>query len=203
MCWCEAERPLVLLPNADIIGSFFLVDKHGRRPILIWGMVGMAASLCSAGLSSMVLEPGSTTLGNIGIFCVVAYMFAFGASWGYGAWLYIPEIMPLRVRGKAVGLCTFINWGPANNLSATLTPWLLQVCCISQLALQHSFQCCFAQRKIMAGLSRDAGERLRRRRDAAVLWVCLRYVYTVRSLLFAGDKGTIARNDPANVRIQR
>jgi len=34
--------------------------------------------------------------------------------------------MPLRVRGKAVGLCTFVNWGPANNLSATLTPWLLQ-----------------------------------------------------------------------------
>eukprot|EP01047_Picozoa_sp_COSAG01_P031542 COSAG01_NODE_2244_length_8081_cov_4.590829_1_plen_133_part_00 len=53
-------------------------------------------------------------------------MAAFGASWGYGAWLYIPEIMPLRVRGKAVGLCTFVNWGPANNLSAMLTPWMLK-----------------------------------------------------------------------------
>lgn len=129
--WCEAalQWPLIFMCwIADIIGSFFLVDKYGRRPILIWGMVGMAASLCSAGLSSRVMEPGSTALGSVGICCVVAYMFAFGASWGYGAWLYIPEIMPLRVRGKAVGLCTFINWGPANNLSATLTPWLLQVC---------------------------------------------------------------------------
>jgi hypothetical protein len=53
-------------------------------------------------------------------------MAAFGASWGYGAWLYIPEIMPLRVRGKAVGLCTFVNWGPANNVSAMLTPWMLK-----------------------------------------------------------------------------
>ena len=43
-----------------------------------------------------------------------------------GAWLYIPEIMPLRVRGKAVGLATFINWGPANFASAFLTPWMLQ-----------------------------------------------------------------------------
>uniref|UniRef100_A0A7S2G131 Major facilitator superfamily (MFS) profile domain-containing protein n=1 Tax=Haptolina brevifila TaxID=156173 RepID=A0A7S2G131_9EUKA len=34
--------------------------------------------------------------------------------------------MPLRVRGKAVGLCTFVNWGPANLTSAFLTPWLLQ-----------------------------------------------------------------------------
>ena len=137
----------------------------------MWGMVGMAASLVVAGLSASLLEAGSSTAGNVGIVCVVAYMFAFGASWGYGAWLYIPEcvpsfsafrppsprpapllpppsppgcavclvasgtaaadgprpgavrIMPLRVRGKAVGLCTFVNWGPANNLSATLTPW--------------------------------------------------------------------------------
>merc|ERR1712232_486338 len=41
---------------------------------------------------------------------------------GYGAWLYIPEITPLRVRGKAVGLCTFANWGPANIISAFITP---------------------------------------------------------------------------------
>lgn len=34
--------------------------------------------------------------------------------------------MPLRVRGKAVGLATFINWGPANFASAFLTPWMLQ-----------------------------------------------------------------------------
>ena len=33
---------------------------------------------------------------------------------------YISEIMPLRVRGKAVGLCTAMNWGPANVFSAFL-----------------------------------------------------------------------------------
>ena len=57
----------------------------------MWGMVGMAASLVVAGLSASLLEAGSSTAGNVGIVCVVAYMFAFGASWGYGAWLYIPE----------------------------------------------------------------------------------------------------------------
>merc|ERR1712039_751606 len=57
---------------------------------------------------------------------VVGYMFSFGISWGFGAWLYISEIMPLRVRGKAVGLCTGVNWGPANVLSAFLTPLMIQ-----------------------------------------------------------------------------
>ena len=31
---------------------------------------------------------------------IVTYMFSFGISWGFGAWLYISEIMPLRVRGN-------------------------------------------------------------------------------------------------------
>merc|ERR1712194_245975 len=44
---------------------------------------------------------------------------------GFGAWLYIAEIMPLRVRGKAVGLCTGVNWGPANVISAFVTPIMI------------------------------------------------------------------------------
>merc|ERR1712194_625113 len=56
---------------------------------------------------------------------VVGYMFSFGISWGFGAWLYISEIMPLRVRGKAVGLCTGVNWGPANIISAFATPAMI------------------------------------------------------------------------------
>merc|ERR1719382_236749 len=63
--------------------------------------------------------------GYVIVAMVVGYMFCFGMSWGFGAWLYISEIMPLRVRGKAVGLCTGVNWGPANVTSAFLTPAML------------------------------------------------------------------------------
>merc|ERR1712087_629748 len=48
-----------------------------------------------------------------------------GISWGFGAWLYISEIMPLRVRGQAIGLCTFFNWGPGNVISAQATPAMI------------------------------------------------------------------------------
>merc|ERR1712056_169973 len=63
--------------------------------------------------------------GYVIIAMAVGYMFAFGISWGFGAWLYISEIMPLRVRGKAVGLCTGVNWGPANVISAFATPAMI------------------------------------------------------------------------------
>jgi len=83
----------------------------------------MAATLIVAGFANALsVERG----GTVAILCVILYMACFGGSWGYGAWLYIPEIMPLRVRGRAVGLCTFINWGPANLSSAFLTPWMLR-----------------------------------------------------------------------------
>lgn len=108
---------------ANMIGSFLLVDWLGRRPMLILGMSGMALTLLVAGFATTSRIPHA---GGVAIACVVCYMACFGGSWGYGAWLYIPEIMPLRVRGKAVGLATFVNWGPANLSSAFLTPWMLQ-----------------------------------------------------------------------------
>ena len=114
--------PFVALLLGNTVGAFALIDRLGRRPVLIGGMGVMCASLLIAGAATLA-DPRT---GGLSVASIVCYMFAFGASWGYGAWLYIPEIMPLRVRGKAVGLCTFINWGPANMLSAFLTPWMLQ-----------------------------------------------------------------------------
>lgn len=118
-----ALLPFVANLLANMLGSFVLVDRVGRRPILVVGMAGMALSLLVAGAVNAAGVPGG---GSVAIACVILYMMCFGCSWGYGAWLYIPEIMPLRVRGKAVGLATFINWGPANLASAFLTPWMLQ-----------------------------------------------------------------------------
>merc|ERR1712228_293616 len=70
-------------------------------------------------------EQLSKGAGLVIIAIVAGYMFSFGISWGFGAWLYISEVMPLRVRGKAVGLCTAVNWGPANVISAFITPMMI------------------------------------------------------------------------------
>jgi len=114
----------------SLIGTFTLVDVAGRRPLLIGGMSIMALSLIVGGIVAKMFLEGDSDAGGfaaswIVICSVMVFMFAFGISWGYGAWLYIPEITPLRVRGKAVGLCTFANWGPANVLSAFATPAMI------------------------------------------------------------------------------
>merc|ERR1719230_1197183 len=92
--------------------------------MLIGGLADLAAekSVGDDGKEHISLAAGSVIIAM-----VVSFLFAFGISWGFGAWLYIPEIMPLRVRGKAVGLATGVNWGPANVASAFLTPQMIHV----------------------------------------------------------------------------
>merc|ERR1719215_1661985 len=82
--------------------------------MLVGGVVALSAG-----------EHLSRSQGHLIIVTIVGYMFSFGVSWGFGAWLYISEVMPLRVRGKAVGLCTGVNWGPANVISAFITPVMI------------------------------------------------------------------------------
>merc|ERR1711920_86509 len=128
-----APATFFLLGNA--IGGFGLVDRLGRRSLLIWGMAGMALTMLVGGTTALFAETHegpngeeqlSRGAGLVIVAMVAGYMFSFGISWGFGAWLYISEIMPLRVRGKAVGLCTGVNWGPANVISAFVTPIMIE-----------------------------------------------------------------------------
>jgi len=130
----SAIAPAIFFFLGNTIGSFGLVDRLGRRSLLIWGMAGMALTMLVGGVTALVAETYdgpdgeehlSKSAGFVIIAMVVGYMFSFGISWGFGAWLYISEIMPLRVRGKAVGLCTGVNWGPANVISAFATPAMI------------------------------------------------------------------------------
>merc|ERR1719188_36445 len=86
---------------------------------------GLVALLSETSVDAEGNEKVNKTSGLVIIICIVGYMFSFGISWGFGAWLYISEIMPLRVRGKAVGLCTGVNWCPANVISAFVTPIMI------------------------------------------------------------------------------
>lgn len=117
----------------NTVGSFVLVDRLGRRSLLICGMLAMMAAMLVGGLVTLLCASVdaegkmhiSKDAGRAIIAAMNFYLFSFGISWGFGAWLYISEIMPLRVRGKAVGLCTGANWGPANVTSAFITPMMI------------------------------------------------------------------------------
>ena len=86
--------------------SLWLIDWVGRRPLLLVGLIGMAGSLFSL---AYFFHAGGE-IGESAVFAVMAYVAFFAISLGPVAWLLISEIYPLRVRGRAMGVATFVNW---------------------------------------------------------------------------------------------
>ncbi|MBD5607003.1 MAG: sugar porter family MFS transporter [Candidatus Eremiobacteraeota bacterium] len=99
------------------IVAISLVDRWGRRPLLLVGSAGMAVTL---GILAFVF--GSATLdtagqphltGANGIVALVAanvYVFAFGMSWGPVVWVLLGEKFPNRIRAAALGVAAAAQW---------------------------------------------------------------------------------------------
>ena len=104
------------------IVSLRLLDRVGRRPLLLVGVAGMIASLAILG-AVFLLDAHSAALGWLAVGSVMLYVGSFAISLGPIFWLLISEIYPLRVRGVAMGAATMFNWG--FNLLVALTFLLL------------------------------------------------------------------------------
>jgi SP family galactose:H+ symporter-like MFS transporter len=108
--------------------AIWLVDRVGRRPLLLAGLIGMTVSLAALGVaqrfgSTLGVNPHSLapiTVGFIGL-----YIVCFAFSLGPVVWLMISEIFPNRARARASAISTSANW-MANFLVSLSFP-LLQV----------------------------------------------------------------------------
>jgi len=121
---------------ASTIPPWYLVDKWGRRPVLLSGAVAMIISLS---LISYFLFIDIRMTPTLVVVFVVIYNASFGASWGPIPWLYPPEILPLNIRAKGASLSTASNWA-FNWLVGELTP-VLQEAIKWRLYLLHAFFC--------------------------------------------------------------
>nr|POE56262.1 sugar transporter stl1 [Quercus suber] len=88
--------------------AVFTVEKFGRRPLMLFGAVGMSVSMCFlAGLTSKKNDTG------LGIGAAV-FLFVFNSFFAIGwlgmTWLYPAEIVPLRIRAPSNALSTSANW---------------------------------------------------------------------------------------------
>ena len=98
--------------------AMFLIDRTGRRPLLLVGIAGMIVTLGMLGLSFRISNP-SVQLAWIAVICLMGYVAAFAISLGPIFWLLIAEIYPLKIRGLAEGMAATFNW--ASNLVVSLT----------------------------------------------------------------------------------
>jgi SP family galactose:H+ symporter-like MFS transporter len=99
-----------------------LLDRAGRRTLLMIGVSGMVISLFSLGLA-FVGGGGSTLSSVVAIVSLMAYVASFAISLGPIFWLLNAEIYPLSVRSKAAGIGTMANW--TFNFIVSLTFLLL------------------------------------------------------------------------------
>ncbi len=97
--------------------ALYLLDKVGRKPLLVTGLTGMVISLFSLGFGFLL--PQSPLTGWISLVAMMFYIAFFAYSLGPIAWLINAEIYPLRVRGRAMGVATCMNW--IANFAVTMT----------------------------------------------------------------------------------
>lgn len=97
--------------------SMWLIDRVGRRPLLLVGIAGMAISL--AVLGYVFRLPTRNGASDIAVVTLMAYVASFAISLGPIFWLMIAEIYPLRIRGGAEGMAAGANW--AANFVVSLT----------------------------------------------------------------------------------
>ena len=102
------------------------IDRLGRRKLLLTGLIGMAVSLIvvggafqfiaapvAAAASVAKSSAGQSAAGLVTLVGLVAFIISFAFSLGPVVWTVINEIFPGRIRGRAVAVCTAVNWAAA------------------------------------------------------------------------------------------
>jgi len=91
-----------------------LIDRVGRKPLLLVGLSGMVFSLIVLGFGFLFpkIFPGRAAeiVGWISVISMIFYVAFFAFSLGPNGWLINAEIYPLHVRCRAMGLATCVNW---------------------------------------------------------------------------------------------
>jgi MFS transporter, SP family, sugar:H+ symporter len=116
-----------VLNVAMTIVAIRIIDRVGRKPMLLGGLVGMVLSLAVLGIATEVLatpnSPGDPAA-IVTFVCLASFIVSFAATWGPVVWVMLPEVLPLSVRGTAMGVAVCLHWF-ANFLVSQSFPIML------------------------------------------------------------------------------
>ena len=117
----------VCLQALSIVMTFILgriVDSAGRRIMLMAGAIVMAASMAALGTIFQLGIVSSGAGAGSAIACLAIFKAAFSVSWGPLLWVVMPELLPVRARGAAMGACVFTTYC-GNFVISSVFPILL------------------------------------------------------------------------------
>jgi sugar porter (SP) family MFS transporter len=97
------------------IVAIAIIDKAGRKPLLLASSGGMAVALVVIGAAFRV-HPVPAVLVLVAI---VAYVVSFGIGMGPGVWVLMSELFPTRIRGRAMAIATVALWLASLLLTVT------------------------------------------------------------------------------------
>jgi SP family xylose:H+ symportor-like MFS transporter len=117
------ENPMVITVFMGIVNilftlvAIFTVEKWGRKPLLIWGSLGMAL-----GAFGVAVTFGHAGLEFFTAASLLIYSASFMFSWGPICWVLIAEIFPNTIRGQAVAVAVAFQWIFNFIVSSTFVP---------------------------------------------------------------------------------
>ena len=98
------------------LAAIAVIDKIGRKPLLLIGSAGMAVTLgvLTWCFSTATMVNGAlqmeTQTGLIALVSANAYVVFFNLSWGPVMWVMLGEMFPNQMRGSALAICGFAQW---------------------------------------------------------------------------------------------
>jgi MFS transporter, SP family, sugar:H+ symporter len=102
---------------AACFGTIAVIDKVGRKPLLLIGSAGMAVTLFAMvyAFSQGSLDPAgklvlSRDLGTLAVVAANLYVIFFNFSWGPVMWVMLGEMFPNQIRGSALAVSGFVQW---------------------------------------------------------------------------------------------
>ena len=116
------------------IPAIALIDRVGRKPLLLVGSIGMAVTLgvmaavfalAGAGPDGRPVISHAAAL--VGLAAANLYIAAFGVSWGPVMWVLLGEMFPNRMRGAALAVSGATNWIANFAVTVTFLPLLKAV----------------------------------------------------------------------------
>jgi MFS transporter, SP family, sugar:H+ symporter len=118
----EADSLLInivsgLVSIAACFVTIALVDRIGRKPLLLIGSAGMAITLfvmvyafSQGSLDAEGKLVLSEQLGMVAVIAANLYVIFFNISWGPIMWVMLGEMFPNQIRGSALAVCGFFQW---------------------------------------------------------------------------------------------